>query len=862
MSALAQVDLESPVSVALATAAPRLEDEALRPSEWATLLGLTDRAVQLRIKRLGLKTHVMRVPGGVANGIEFGTLPQDWRVKLEQKRDLCHCRNFASLLTVGDKWEPSLEVTEMTPHNRAKALAAKEAITLYCELLNRSVPEQQAVVKAQERWSFEAEQRNPDLVKHSHRPLQLNVSDRTIRGWKKNIDERGGYARAPLQAFGHNRQVEHINAQAETIHSRNVPPGVEPSDYDFKAFLKHFRARCVKDGMLQVDTAIESIDLAWKMGGAVPGLGTPARPGMEFPFTKAQLRPFAPSYAARKVGGQGKFRALADGVLPRLTLSSTELQLSERYILDDTRFDIAVKCETTGRIIELKVYFMMEESTRRIVAYTVRRAGTFRASDTAAIIARGLRSAGLAHSLAGYCTIVKVERGVVAMPKERKEMLEAMFPGRVKVETTGMVGGSNMPGDYVQTGKGAFWHKGKIEAFMKAFGFLTRWLPGQRGSDWRKAPAQVGDGGKNRVAGTLTYSPGSMLHEAALTAPAARLLAILDSQPDLSAYEAEQRAGFNPVILWEKDALAAIAAAVAYHNQKTGHQKEGFESIEIENRRGGRSWVTESPLMKWARLEAALAAAGTPLERISAADTAALLMTTKTVTVKPDGVKFDGFWYYDPHSRAIHEAQQLSTSRREMLALWDEADPSALYLLSNTANGYRRDGDELRGDAMFVEALPLYRQPQCNDPKEMARAAEHMRQQHNTIFGELQRAAQPIIEEQDKRRAGNAAKVVNALLSVVTTVAGEDKEAIVSRLSEALRASRVARPATTAQPVPPRPTPNTTEGALRVLREEDPHEGCVIVEDAATRAEQRAQAGDELNDAMDALRLLIESAGN
>lgn len=255
------------------------------------------------------------------------------------------------------------------------------------------------------------------------------------------------------------------------------------------------------------------------------------------------------------------------------------------------------------------------------------------------------------------------------------------------------------------------------------------------------------------------------------------------------------------------------------------------------------------------------AAAGMPLERISAADTAALLMTTKTVTLKPDGVKFGGHWYYDPNSRAIHETQRLSTSRREMLALWDEADPSALYLLSNSANGYRRDGDALREDAMFIEALPLYRPPQCNDPKEVARAAEHMRQQHNYIFGELQRAAQPIIEEQDKRRANNAAKVVNALLSVVTTVAGEDKDVIVSRLSEALRRARVPGRSATNESSPQNlPAPVEANTPDDSPAHDEPRDNSITAEESPTRAGQRVHATDELEAALELLRTLAERA--
>lgn len=61
-----------------ATLAEALATESLSTSEWARLLGMTPRAIQLR--KLPAERRVVR--GGMTWAIRFGDLPQDWQQRL------------------------------------------------------------------------------------------------------------------------------------------------------------------------------------------------------------------------------------------------------------------------------------------------------------------------------------------------------------------------------------------------------------------------------------------------------------------------------------------------------------------------------------------------------------------------------------------------------------------------------------------------------------------------------------------------------------------------------------------------------------------------------------------------------------
>ena len=147
----------------------------------------------------------------------------------------------------------------------------------------------------------------------------------------------------------------------------------------------------------------------------------------------------------------------------------------------------------------------MEESTRQIVGYLVRQAGDCRASDVDALVARVLRTCGIAAPGAGYRTTLKFERGTVACSPARQVYLESMFPGQIKISRTAMIGGQNAPGDFVQENTGNFFGKGKIESFMRTLDYFCRHIAGQRGGTYQKQPAMLGSAGLDRKNETLPF---------------------------------------------------------------------------------------------------------------------------------------------------------------------------------------------------------------------------------------------------------------------------------------------------------------------------------------------------------------------
>lgn len=753
-----------------------LSDEQLTARQWSSLLGLTPKALHLRKVEVAEQRLVR---GGLTKFFAFSALPEDYRIQLEEKRRKFKCLRFADLLDVQNTaraWEPEKHIAELPAATQQKAFKVRDVLNVYFDALGNGMTERDANTKARQMW------------------LQMfgTVCDeKTIRRRAAKVEAAGGPELARIEAYADGKSVPHHNARL--LNKKQVP----------EEFIRAFKSKCLEPGVCMITAAYRFFVIDWTNDREIPGYGFRQNAGQVFPLTIDQCRAFAPSRAAMIQAGRGKFAAKVEGALPTMVTTSAGLRLCERYISDDTRINIACLDDRTGLPVELKSYWCMEASCRKIVAWLVRIAGACRSSDVDALAAKVMRTSGIAAPGAGYSTEFLYEKGTVSCSPARKVYIESMFPGQVKIRQTGMIGGQNAPGDFVQENSGDFFGKGKIESFMRTLDYFCRHIKGQRGGTYRKQPAMLGSAGLDRKKNILRFSAGSQIDEAVLTAQAARALALIESKGNDRSPDARLACeAFNvkTPLYYMSEVLAAMELVVAYYNSRRGHRMEGFREIAIEKPGGGLTYVTESPNDKALRLELELEALGKAPMRISPADACALMLKAKKVICKPNGVtitmnrKSRRFW--DPNSLAVAAVQRLSTLEREYIALYDQDDPQEIYLLQNTAGNYPdRIVFDLKDQARFLEALPLAEASDETDSASMGRGYEQTRQNHNRITREIVRDIAPYLNEQDQRRV-NTAGTVESLCQVMAVHRGEQRKTnLSSALSDNISEARAARPA-------------------------------------------------------------------
>jgi hypothetical protein len=589
--------------------------EALTTRQWAKILvacGVSKQeSAAVRLIQLRKFPSEMRVvKGGTTNVIKYDDLPENWRVAIDQRKAENHCKTAEDILrpvVQPSAWKPTLKLTQISDYNRSKCMIVWHVIDAYEKALGTGSSKAQAeltgiqvyermmtsAIIAKEPWAFD---------RHG-RPRKTRVSDRQIRNWLDRVDKAGGHGSAPIEAYGEFKNVAHDEARK-----------VIPED-----FVVALSSKCVEPGVVEMRAAFRYFELEWMAGRSVPGFGRAERLNTEFPlkWTPAVWKKL-PGYTARVIGGQGKFKAKAKGLLPALPIASTELRLRERIVMDDKRFDGIAKRDSDGKACSVRLYIAMDECNREILGYLLREEGSLKATDVEALHAFIMRECGFAGKSAGYATTFIYERGTVSISPEREQLLRMMFGDQIEIDRTRMITHS-VPGAFKDKPSGNFFGKGKLESFMGALDHYTRHIQGQRGNDYSDSPLMLGDV-------TLTaekmrnkqYVPkGSMIEEAILTAQLARALHWSKTGDVIPAVDAAESTGVKGPLLYIRELHLAIQAAIAYYNQERGTRREGLATIAIEKPEGGLDIVTESPADKAARLQRELAAQGRSLQRIS-----------------------------------------------------------------------------------------------------------------------------------------------------------------------------------------------------------------------------------------------------
>jgi hypothetical protein len=703
------------------------KSETLSARQWCELIEITRRAFNMR-----------HIPQSHENNrrkfYAFDALPLTWQLELSSKRDAHRARSFQELLefqhNFTKRWAPPKKWECYPASARLRAERRKAALSFYYKALDEGRTKEIAKRLATQAWQ--------DLFGEP-------CNEKTIRRWTERVDQRGGFEFAPMEAYVDGLSCAHKEARLES----RLPAQLNLTEEQFEAFAAEIKSRSVKPGMEHISSVYHSLKVDWLMQREIPGLGV-RRNGDGFPLTKKQIRAFAASTGARRLGSHGGARFLQE-CAPWIHTTTATLRPLELIVLDDTRIDLICHDDLNpSRLIEVKAYIIMDVATRRILGFTVKE-GSLGKEDVSALFSRVLRGFGLPSK---YSMHIIFERGAVACAPAAETLLTSMFPGRIVVHRTSMDGGNSQVAGFWESRSGHWMGKPWIESFMRTLAILLESLPGQRGGHYRRQPAMLGLKGREHSTGRLLYDKGSgpfstQMHEAALTAFTDLSIQWIEGGLDKDTRSRLQSSPLRP----KRWVIEQIAQTIALYNNETDHQREGFARIEYQDREGVLRHRMESSNERWMALSQ-----GHGFERIHPADAATLLrLRGKAVTcdarsgVTMDLAPFKGLRFWKPDSLSCHLASQLSTQQKKFVALYDAEAfrtwrpdcgwPLEIHMIFDCNPATWKPGEEGR----YQETLPLYGSVDRMDAEAMAAAAADKARVVRRVKSELVQAAGPAI---------------------------------------------------------------------------------------------------------------------
>jgi hypothetical protein len=630
--------------------------------------------------------------------------------------------DLVEMLHVEKRWSPPRKWESYPATARERAEKRKSALSFYFKAIEEGSTKEVGKQLAMRAWE--------DL-------FGVKCAERTIRNWVELIDDRGGFEFAPLVAYVDGKSCAHKKSQLKT----KLPARLGLTEEQFELLAGEIKARSVK--YEHVSSVHHSLKLDWMMRREIPGLGL-RQGNADFPLTKKQVRAFAASTGARRLGSHGNAR-FARECAPWIHTTTATVRPLELLVLDDTRIDLICHDDLNPlNLIELKAYILMDVATRRILAFTVKE-GALGKEDVFAMLARSLRGFGLP---AKYPMHILFERGAVACAPASETLLTSIWPARIAVHRTSMGGGDSEVGGFWESRSGHWMGKPWIESFMRTLAVLLEHLPGQRGGQYRLQPSMLGLKGRDRSTGRLSYDKGygprsTQMHEAALTGAANMALDWIAGGNGKDPRERLKSSPLRP----KRWVIEQIAQTIALYNDETDHDREGFARIEFQDpKTGALRSRSESSNERWHALSQQW-----PAERIDPADAATLLRYRgKAVTVDArNGVTFDlapfkGLRFWKPDSLACYLAHQLVTQQKKMVALYDAEAfrmwrpdcgwQPEIHLIVDANSATWKPGDS---EGRYLETLPLYGSVDRMDAAAIVQAAADKARVVRRIKGEL-----------------------------------------------------------------------------------------------------------------------------
>ena len=244
----------------------------------------------------------------------------------------------------------------------------------------------------------------------------------------------------------------------------------------------------------------------------------------------------------------------------------SKLRKCELYTLDDVRLDFVAIDETTGRVVDMLAYILIEVASRSIVAFLVKPVDAIKAEDVDELLAHGLQADGFGVG-EGYTTHIWFERGTVACSEAAQLVLEAFSDNAIKIHRTSMDGGVRWVGAAADKTSGHSSGKAVIESFNRNLHRRLLGVVGQRGNNFANQPANLGVGDPSAKDASKSDKQTAK-HQAEKLA-----------QFKLTAMAAGADARVKLPFLTATQAQQVVAAAVADHNSERGHSMQGFHRI-------------------------------------------------------------------------------------------------------------------------------------------------------------------------------------------------------------------------------------------------------------------------------------------
>lgn len=744
--------------------------EILTARQWATILGISPREVR-KVGRSLARTELKPV----------------WRERVnvlmvEQSVASCHDL-FAALTRSEPQWQPRVKKIELREDSQKRAEKIRAVMVTYFSALALGRTSGQAEMEAIQQWFAQ---------------FGKPCSDRNIRNWAARVEERGGIDLAPMEAF-----VDGRNGSRKHRKGSELPPD----------FVRDAQAKFLDStkGVRSAFNILAEYEAMWQAGASVPGFGI-READVRFPVTRSQIEKLAPGRDSRESSGRGKFFAKANGYTAAMPFDWSEVEPVRRVLFDDKVLDIEVMTDDGRKVFRPHIYIAYCGGTRRVLAFIAREENRMTQFDVEGLQAAVLRDHGFGGPEAGWVTHWIKERGTVSISPARKAYLEALFPGRLVVDQTMMIGGKSAPGDYVQKGSGNFFGKAVLESFMASLDHFAKTMPAATGNNYSRQPAILGDT-------TLTlekiinsarqgHRPArSLLEEGILTAAMARIIGFLETGEYLPAVEAARRTGIRPPVLFFSDFLGLLGELFAAFNNRRGHRMQGFAKVRIPhpNQEGVFELVAESPNDKARRMLDTMSLQGRSLARPHDADIAAMLHKVKRVTVTANGVVTEGLTYWHEHSSVCRAAAAIQGGEKTYLALYNPVAPAVLYILGNPTSHLAPVLTEIPDDfrPQLLEVLPLYKAPSPVDREEMRRNAERVATYNSRHSREIALRAEPLLLARAEERQQLADRLEPVRAAIRSAAPGVAPTALdPSRLAGELLAAEEATRETRAQAQP------------------------------------------------------------
>lgn len=459
------------------------------------------------------------------------------------------------------------------------------------------------------------------------------------------------------------------------------------------AFRHWFQAQCLKNSR-SIRAQIDVVRRLWEAGESIPGYGTwqewflstmPDRdlprscPGYPKGWSQSNLYTLQPPRAERALATRGY--AAAKKHLLSIERDPSKLRPLELITIDD--FEIDQLCvyhdPVAGKreICRVSGLLAMDVATRRKLSLGLKpriqneetgRMENIQRREVRYMIYCLIAEWGLPVD---YPITILCENASAAIEKEFEDALKGLFGGRIRVTRTGIINCRTIENGFVQGG-GKPWQKGWIESAFNAMHNIAAVLPGQKGANYTKKPAEL--------AAQILY--------------AERLLSVGPQGLNLTD---EQVAQLRMPFRCREDMIAAYEIIFRLLDSRTNHKLLGFDRVAEYRLDTSSNWQPleqlalvpadqqlglevrerpESPLERWDKL-----AARPECRRVKIDESvlASVLLTPKRAKFRNGRVTFThggkGYTFADTDCYLLNDREG-----EEVTCFFDEGNPTCVHV--------------------------------------------------------------------------------------------------------------------------------------------------------------------------------------